>query len=320
MHGRMAASGAPRRCAPRRSRCCRAVMPRVWASLVAEPANRAAERPGASGCSIAFASMAPRSSTSWSTAPACCARRSKRHCRAGRPRPREFGQFRRLACAARAVRPAPTAAGGRRRRHAVVRDGGFRPLGARSRRRAARPGRGAVRRGGRARGARLLRRYGVVFWRRWSARRTGCRRGGICCAFTAGWRRAGISAAAASSPAFPANSSRCPKRSVCCVRSGAGTRSGAWISLSGADPLNLAGILTPGPKLAAVTGNRLLLSRWRAGRVVRGRRGGFSKRWTQRPNGKLGRRCCAARRPRSWATSLRRLDNRPPQPGTVLRA
>jgi ATP-dependent Lhr-like helicase len=34
--------------------------------------------------------------------------------------------------------------------------------------------------------------------------------------------------------------------------------SGEWVSLSGADPLNLAGILTPGPKLAAVTGNRLL--------------------------------------------------------------
>jgi ATP-dependent Lhr-like helicase len=34
--------------------------------------------------------------------------------------------------------------------------------------------------------------------------------------------------------------------------------SGNWISVSGADPLNLAGILTPGPKLAALTGNRLL--------------------------------------------------------------
>jgi ATP-dependent Lhr-like helicase len=31
-----------------------------------------------------------------------------------------------------------------------------------------------------------------------------------------------------------------------------------WISLSGADPLNLVGILTPGSKLAALTGNRLL--------------------------------------------------------------
>jgi len=31
-----------------------------------------------------------------------------------------------------------------------------------------------------------------------------------------------------------------------------------WISLSGADPLNLVGILTPGPRLAALTGNRLV--------------------------------------------------------------
>ena len=30
------------------------------------------------------------------------------------------------------------------------------------------------------------------------------------------------------------------------------------MSLSGADPLNLVGILTPGPKLAALTGNRVL--------------------------------------------------------------
>jgi ATP-dependent helicase Lhr and Lhr-like helicase len=34
--------------------------------------------------------------------------------------------------------------------------------------------------------------------------------------------------------------------------------SGQWISLSAADPLNLVGILTPGPKLAALTGNRVL--------------------------------------------------------------
>ncbi len=31
-----------------------------------------------------------------------------------------------------------------------------------------------------------------------------------------------------------------------------------WVSLSGADPLNLVGILTPGPKLAAFTANRVL--------------------------------------------------------------
>jgi ATP-dependent helicase Lhr and Lhr-like helicase len=34
--------------------------------------------------------------------------------------------------------------------------------------------------------------------------------------------------------------------------------SGEWISLSGADPLNLVGVLTPGAKLAALTGNRVL--------------------------------------------------------------
>jgi ATP-dependent Lhr-like helicase len=33
---------------------------------------------------------------------------------------------------------------------------------------------------------------------------------------------------------------------------------GAFVSLSGADPLNLVGILTPGPRLAALTGNRVL--------------------------------------------------------------
>jgi ATP-dependent Lhr-like helicase len=34
--------------------------------------------------------------------------------------------------------------------------------------------------------------------------------------------------------------------------------SGEWISLSGADPLNLVGILTPGPRLGALTTNRAL--------------------------------------------------------------
>jgi ATP-dependent Lhr-like helicase len=34
--------------------------------------------------------------------------------------------------------------------------------------------------------------------------------------------------------------------------------SGEWVSISGADPLNLVGILTPGSKLSALTGNRAL--------------------------------------------------------------
>jgi ATP-dependent Lhr-like helicase len=36
------------------------------------------------------------------------------------------------------------------------------------------------------------------------------------------------------------------------------TASDEWVSLSGADPLNLVGVLTPGSKLAAVTSNRLV--------------------------------------------------------------
>src|SRR5271166_2120131 len=47
--------------------------------------------------------------------------------------------------------------------------------------------------------------------------------------------------------------------------------SGEFVSLSGADPLNLAGILTPGPRLAALTGNRLL---FRDGLLVASMAGG----------------------------------------------
>ena len=34
--------------------------------------------------------------------------------------------------------------------------------------------------------------------------------------------------------------------------------SDTWVAVSGADPLNLAGILTPGPKIASLAGNRVL--------------------------------------------------------------
>ncbi|HXR18819.1 MAG TPA: DEAD/DEAH box helicase [Steroidobacteraceae bacterium] len=37
-------------------------------------------------------------------------------------------------------------------------------------------------------------------------------------------------------------------------------RDGAWVSLCAADPLNLAGIVTPGTRVAALAGNRLLLA------------------------------------------------------------
>ena len=70
--------------------------------------------------------------------------------------------------------------------------------------------------------------------------------------------------------------------------------SGAWVSLSGADPLNLVGILTPGAKLAALTGNRVL---YRDGLPIAVLSGGevqfLEKSWTRRRNGRLARPCCA---------------------------
>ena len=104
----------------------------------------------------------------------------------------------------------------------------------------------------------LLRRYGVVFWRLLERE----------AAWLPPWRdllrvyrrleAAARSAAAGSSPASPASSSRCPMRSATLREVRRQPASGALVSLSGADPLNLAGILTPGPRLAALTGNRLL--------------------------------------------------------------
>ena len=106
-----------------------------------------------------------------------------------------------------------------------------------------------------------------------SARPTGCRRGATCCASIAGSRRAARSAAGASSPASPASSSRCPRRSACCARCAASRRSDALVSLSGADPLNLVGILTPGPEARRAHRQPRALSRRRAGRAARRRRG-----------------------------------------------
>ena len=91
----------------------------------------------------------------------------------------------------------------------------------------------------------------------WSGRPPGCRNGVISCASIASSRRAARSEADASCPAFRASSSRFPKRWQAARGEAAGGQR-KFISVSGADPLNLAGILTPGPKLAALTGNRVL--------------------------------------------------------------
>ncbi len=91
-----------------------------------------------------------------------------------------------------------------------------------------------------------------------SARRRGCRRGASCCACCGVWKRAAKSAAADSSPASPASSSRCPKRSALLRETRRAPPSSSWISLSAADPLNLIGNLLPGPRVPAVTGNRIV--------------------------------------------------------------
>jgi len=55
---------------------------------------------------------------------------------------------------------------------------------------------------------------------------------------------------------------------------------GAWVALSAADPLNLAGIVTPGPRLAALAGNRLVM---RDGVPVASYAGGEVQYHTQMP-------------------------------------
>ena len=66
------------------------------------------------------------------------------------------------------------------------------------------------------------------------------------------------SAAVVSSPASRVSNSLCPRRSECCARRGRHPTADQWVSGSGADPLNLVGILTSGPRLPALAGNRLL--------------------------------------------------------------
>jgi len=104
----------------------------------------------------------------------------------------------------------------------------------------------------------LLKRYGVVFWRllereaAWlppwrdllrAYRRLEARgeiRGGR---FVGG---------------FPGEQFALPEAVTGLREARRAQRRGALIAVSGADPLNLAGILTPGPKVPALTGNRIL--------------------------------------------------------------
>jgi hypothetical protein len=74
-----------------------------------------------------------------------------------------------------------------------------------------------------------------------------------------------------SSLGFRASSSRCPTPLACCAKFDE-NRMPIPGSLSGSDPLNLAGILTPGPKITSLAGKPGALSGWRTdGFVVGGR-------------------------------------------------
>ena len=104
----------------------------------------------------------------------------------------------------------------------------------------------------------LLERYGVVFRRLLDARDERRRLARADARSTAGSKRAARSAAAASSPACPASSSRCRTRSSGLREIRRSGRDGRLITISAADPLNLTGILTSGDRIRAVTATRIV--------------------------------------------------------------
>ncbi len=150
----------------------------------------------------------------------------------------------------------PIAAGRRRRRAALfgIEDAGRWTLTRRASAVAANSGTDVVEQVARV----LLKRYGVVFWRllereaAWlppwrdllrAYRRLEARgeiRGGR---FVGG---------------FPGEQFASPEAVTGLREARRAPRTGELVALSGADPLNLAGILTPGPKVPALTGNRIL--------------------------------------------------------------
>ena len=207
---------------------------------------------------------------------ACCARRSKKPGRTGHARPGDVGQFAGLrALLVPSDRRRPFAGGTRRRRVVSfgMEDAGRWALTRRSALEATEPQADQPRSNTwRARCCDATASCSGVCSR---ARPTGCRHGGTCCACIADLRRAEKSVAAVSSPASPGEQYALPDAVGLLREMRRRPASGEWVSLSGADPLNLAGILTPGAKLAALTGNRLLfrdgvpvaVSDWRRGAV-----------------------------------------------------
>ena len=251
-----------RRCGRRRSRCWRAGMPRCGRRCRRRRTPARPRVPGRRPSPIALREHGASFFDELVDGDRPAAPAGRRGAgRAGRPRPGHLRQLRRAARAAGAVRPAPDRAAARRGADAAA--FGMEDAGRWALARRPRPTQAAACQRRRQRPsstwrARCCAATASCSGACSSARPPGCRRGATCCASTAGSRRAARSAAAASSPASPANSSRCRTRSACCARFAAGRPRAPASRVSGADPLNLAGILTPGPKLAALTGNRLL--------------------------------------------------------------
>ena len=71
-------------------------------------------------------------------------------------------------------------------------------------------------------------------------------------------RREGRFEAAGSSPACRASSLRCPRRWSGCERSAARAPDGSLVTISAADPLNLAGIVTAGDRIRAAGRTRIV--------------------------------------------------------------
>ena len=294
--------GRQRRCARRRSRCWRAAMRRSGRRLSPQPTPAQAEPARAGGRRLHRATTAPRSSTSCWTAS-----------RLLRPQVEEalaelvalglvtsdsFAGLRALLVPSSERKPA----GARRRRArrcSAMEDAGRWALVAPRR---PPPTATPMPTPSSTSRARCCAATASCSGGCSSARPRGCRRGAICCASIAGSK--------------PRRDPRRPLRRRLlgrAVRAARGDRHAArgpppaavdeWSSVSGADPLNLAGILTPGPRLAALTGNRLLYrdgvptAPWPAARSA------SSKPSMPRPNGRPARRCCAARCRHRWSRS-----------------
>ena len=310
---RAAATRARRRAGARDAdRAARAAQPapvvvarpaRRWRGLTVREAQRVAD---------ISRSTAPRSSMSIVDGAGLLPIAGRRSARgAGRVGHRQLRQLRGPARAADSVGSAPPGLGGRRRRRVALfgmdAAGRWRASCGRPRRPSPTLPRGRWRRRPSSTSrARCCAAGASCSGGCWRARRPGCRRGATCSCAAGGWRRAAKSAAAASSPASPASSSHCPRPSACCATCAASRPSGSCVSLSGADPLNLVGILTPGARLPALDRQPRALSRRRAVALLAGGEVRFLETLPPEEHGRRATGCCAATCPSSSPTSPER--------------